>query len=159
MFNLSKITSSQIAALRKNVQGFTLIELMIVVAVIGILATIAYPNYTDYVKRGNATEATSTLADLKNRMDQYFQDNHTYADTGGLVAPCSPAAGTTKFFTFACSNRVAVAPSTVVNTFTLTATPIAGKGMDNFSFTIDQNNVKTSNFDGTVSSNSWLTKK
>jgi type IV pilus assembly protein PilE len=136
-----------------NQKGFTLIELMITVAVIGILAAIAYPNYTDYVKRGKAVEATSVLANLKNRMEQYYQDNKTYADVGALVAPCSPAPSTAQYFTFACTGvRDATA-------FTITATPVAGQGMDNFSFTIDQSNVKTSNFDGTTGGNCWLTKK
>jgi len=131
-------------------KGFTLIELMIVVAVIGILAAIAYPNYTQYVRRGKAAEATSTLADLKIRMEQYFQDNKTYVDIGGVVvAPCSPAPGSTKYFTYACNPQTAA-------TFTLTATAVAGQGIDNFSFTIDQSGFKTSIFDGT-SGNCWLT--
>jgi type IV pilus assembly protein PilE len=134
-----------------NQKGFTLIELMIVVAVIGILAGIAYPNYTQYVRRGKAAEATSTLANLKSRMEQYFQDNKTYADVGGgVVAPCSPAAGSTKYFTYSCTTQTAT-------TFTLTATPVSGQGVDNFTFTIDQNNSKTSTFDGTVGATCWLT--
>jgi type IV pilus assembly protein PilE len=132
-------------------KGFTLIELMIVVAVIGILAAIAYPNYTQYVRRGKAAEATSTLANLKSRMEQYFQDNKTYADVGGgVVAPCSPAAGSTTYFTYSCTIQTAT-------TFTLTATPVSGQGVDNFTFTIDQNNAKTSTFDGTVGATCWLT--
>lgn len=132
-------------------KGFTLIELMIVVAVIGILAAIAYPNYTQYVRRGKAAEATSTLANLKSRMEQYFQDNKTYADVGGgVVAPCSPAAGSAKYFTYSCTIQTAT-------TFTITAAPVSGQGVDNFTFTIDQNNSKTSTFDGTVGATCWLT--
>lgn len=132
-------------------KGFTLIELMIVVAVIGILAVIAYPNYTQYVRRGKAAEATSTLANLKSRMEQYYQDNKTYADVGGgVVAPCSPPAGSTKYFTYSCNPQTAT-------TFTLTATPVAGQGVDDFLFTIDQDNLKYSKFDGTVGATCWLT--
>lgn len=129
-------------AVNKTQKGFTLIELMVVVAIIGILAAIAWPNYTQYVKRGKAAEATSILADLKIRMEQYFQDNKTYADTGGLTAPCSPAAGVAKYFTFACSTQTAT-------NFTLSASPVAGQNMDNFAFSINESNVKTSVFDGT----------
>lgn len=152
MFSCPNITTLQVGDQKSYVKGFTLIELMIVVAVIGILAAIAYPNYTDYVKRGKAAEATSTLADLRNRMEQYFQDNKTYVDTGGAVAPCTATAGTTKYFTYACTTQTAT-------TYTLTATPVAGQGVSNFSFTINQDNAKTSTFDGTVGANCWLNKK
>lgn len=137
---------------RKAQKGFTLIELMIVVAIIGILAAIAFPSYTQYVRRGKAAEATSTLADLKNRMEQYFQDNKTYANTGGLTAPCSPAAGVAKYFSYSCTAQTAT-------NFTLTASPVSGQGVDNFSFTIDETGAKTSNYDGTTGGTCWLTSK
>lgn len=127
--------------------GFTLIELMIVVAVIGILAAIAIPNYSAYIKRGKAAEATSNLATLRVKMEQYFQDNRTYI--GGA---CSPTSGA-QYFTYTCS----VAPTATA--YTLKATGISAQGMANFEFTLDQNNVKTSTFDGTVGSTCWLTKK
>src|SRR5437867_53900 len=59
--------------------GFTLIEVMIVVAIVGVLAAIALPNYSDYVKRGKITEATSALAEVRTRYEQWFLDNRTYA--------------------------------------------------------------------------------
>ncbi len=151
MLSVSKITNLQISHQKTDVKGFTLIELMITVAVIGILAAIAYPNYTDYVKRGKAAEATSTLADMRNRMEQYFQDNKTYLDAGGSTAPCA-ATGAIKYFTYACSTQTAT-------TYTLTATPVVGQGMDNFSFSINQDNLKKSTFDGTDGPNCWLNKK
>ena len=132
-------------------KGFTLIELMIVVAIIGILASIAWPSYVDYVRRGKAAEATSVLADLKIRMEQYYQDNKTYLDAGGLTAPCSPAAGSASFFSFACTVQSAT-------NFTITATPIAGADVDNFQFTIDEANAKTSIFDSTAGA-CWLKSK
>ena len=125
--------------------GFTLIELMIVVAVIGILAAIAIPNYSAYIKRGKAAEATSNLATLRVKMEQFFQDNRTYEK-----GPCAPISGA-QYFIYTCS-----APPTL-SAYTLKATGI--KDMANFEFTLNQSNTKTSKFDGTVGTTCWLTKK
>ena len=112
-------------------KGFTLIELMIVVAIIGIIASIALPSYTDYVMRARAVDATSTLADMRIRMEQYYQDNRTYV--GG---PCAaPATASTAFFGFGCSGLA-------VDTYTITA---SGTGdMSAYTYNIDEANNKTS---------------
>ncbi len=66
-------------------QGFTLIEVMIVVAIIGILAAIAYPSYDEYVKRGNRTEGQAFLSDVAARQERYFSQNNAYTtDTSKL---------------------------------------------------------------------------
>lgn len=67
--------------LNKNSAGFTLMELMIVVAIIGILAAIAYPSYTEYVLRSNRTEGQAMLNDAAARQERYYAQNNTYADT------------------------------------------------------------------------------
>jgi type IV pilus assembly protein PilE len=128
-------------------KGFTLIELMIVVAIIGILASIAIPSYNDYTKKGKAAEATANLADLRVKMEQYFQDNRTYV--GGNCAPTNGA----KYFTYACS----VAPSATA--YTLQATGVAAEDMGNFDFSVDQDNAKTSTYDGATGGSCWLTNK
>ena len=70
-------------------QGFTLIELMIAVAIVAILSAIAIPSYTEYVQRSRIIEATSTLSSMRVKMEQYFQDNRSYVNacTAGTVAP------------------------------------------------------------------------
>jgi type IV pilus assembly protein PilE len=60
-------------------RGFTLIELMITVAIVGILAAIAYPSYVKYVQRGNRSEGLAMLADATARMERYYAQNNSYA--------------------------------------------------------------------------------
>jgi type IV pilus assembly protein PilE len=66
--------------LRTARRGFTLIELMIAVAVIGILAAIAYPSYTQHVLKSRRAEAKAALLDLAARQERYFSINNRYAD-------------------------------------------------------------------------------
>ena len=63
---------------RKAMIGFTLIELLISVAIVGILASIAYPSYTDFVVRSKRTEGHNALTSTANRQEQFFLDNRTY---------------------------------------------------------------------------------
>lgn len=96
--------------LRKfNSNGFTLIEVMIVVAIIGILATISYPSYTQYVTQSNRTEGQRELLRIANLMEQRFLDmraytndlrnlgfsNATYTTESGLYVISSVSDGTT----------------------------------------------------------------
>ncbi len=127
--------------------GFTIVEIMIVMAIIGIIASIAIPSYTDYLQKAASAEATSTLADMRIQMEQYYQDNRTYAGSDGAGLPCAGSSG--QKFSFACSGIGADA-------YRITAT---GSGnVAGFSFTVDQDNARTSVFDGN-SGNCWLTSK
>jgi len=114
----------------KSKSGFTLVELMITVAIIGILSTVAIPSYTSYVTRGRIPEATSTLAAKRVQMEQYFQDNRQYA----AAAPACADVASSKYFTFSCS-------AVNATSFTLQA---VGKGaMTGFTYTINERNVKS----------------
>ena len=131
--------------------GFTLIELMIVVAIIGTLASIAIPAYSDYVKKGKASEAPSVLADLRIKMEQCFQDTRDYSNAA-CDAFCSPASGAVNF-TYSCTARNATS-------YTIAAAGVSAKDMSGFSYSIDQNNLKTSKYDGgSEVTGCWLTNK
>ncbi|MEF8721243.1 MAG: prepilin-type N-terminal cleavage/methylation domain-containing protein [Candidatus Accumulibacter delftensis] len=80
----------------KRHAGFTLIEIMMVVIIIGILAAIAVPSYSDYLIRSRITQATAGLSERRVRMEQFFQDNHTYFGGPG----CTTSATTYFAFTW-----------------------------------------------------------
>ena len=117
-----------------KVRGFTLIELMIVVVVVAILAAVAVPAYTEYIQRGKLGEATSSLSEMRVRMEQYFQDNRTYV--GACVAGTAAPLPAGRYFTYACSNLSTTG-------FTVTATGIAAQGTSGFTYSVDQTNVRT----------------
>lgn len=142
-------------AMKTTQNGFTLVELMIVVVIVAILAAVAMPAYNDYVTRGKIPEATSNLAILRVRMEQQFQDSRTYA--GG---PCAPGAGSTQYFSFSCTTAASATG------YTISATGISGKGVEGFTYTIDQNGTKTSTIASPAGSswqgsqaNCWITKQ
>lgn len=133
--------------------GFSLIELMMVVAIVAVLASIALPAYTDYIRRGKVTEAVSGLSEMRVRMEQFFQDNRTYegACATGTVAPLP---SNTPNFTFSCSGLT-------VTTYTVTATGVTGSTMNGFSYSVNQSNTRTSTVSAGWSNNGcgWVLKK
>ncbi|MDO9101458.1 MAG: type IV pilin protein [Candidatus Nitrotoga sp.] len=103
----------------KTKKGFSLIELLVAVVIIGILAAVAIPGYQSYVVKGNRAAAQSFMMDLANREKQYLLDGRTYADftTLGVSAP----ADVSKHYEIAISTPVVTPP-----TFIITATPPSG---------------------------------
>lgn len=122
----------------KRAGGFTLIELMIVVAVIGILAAIAYPSYTDSVRKGRRSAAQALMMEMANKQQQFLLDTRTYAL--GSAGVSTLGYGTLPkdvlgFYTIdSCPSDALTVPCVTIATtppsFTLIATPAGGQVPD-----------------------------
>ena len=108
----------------KNTRGFTLIELMIAVAIVGILTAIAYPSYTNYLIKGNRASAKTTLLDVAQKQQQFLLDNRAYAGSASDLNFDAPPEFD-RFYTLSIAASAGPPPS-----FTATATPIAGSRQD-----------------------------
>ncbi|MBC7572789.1 MAG: prepilin-type N-terminal cleavage/methylation domain-containing protein [Herminiimonas sp.] len=135
-------------------KGFTLIELMITVAIVGILVAVALPAYTNYSNRGKITDALAALGDYRVKMEQYFQDNRNY---GTVNAACPVTLAASTYFTYSCT----VGASTPTVSYTATATSIAGavgRTAGDYAYTINEANAKgTTAFKGdAVTKTCWV---
>ncbi|MBC5781658.1 type IV pilin protein [Ramlibacter sp. USB13] len=118
--------------------GFTLIELMIAVAIVAILTSVAYPSYTQHVRKSHRAEAQSHLMALASRQQQYLLDTRAYAaDVGALNVPAPGSVSAHYNVTLALG--AGTAP-----TFTLSAAPLGSQAADKCgTLSIDNAGVKT----------------
>lgn len=123
-------------------KGFSLVELMIVVVIVGILAAVAVPSYQNYIVKSNRAAAQSFMTDVANRQKQYLLDARAYAPdmaTLGMTAPSDV------------SKHYSVTTSTPGGTppiFTVTATPTSARQASDGWLTLDSDGAKGSQFTG-----------
>lgn len=122
-------------------QGFTLIEVMITVAIIGILAAIALPSYQEYVARSRRLDAQTTLLEAAQFMERFYTQNGSYtaaALPAGLAVSPAGSTGTGVFY-----NITLPAAELAANTYTLQAAPANAQASDACgNLTFDQNGVR-----------------
>jgi len=94
-----------------NLKGFTLLELMIVITIIAILASIAFPSYQESVKKSRRGAAKADLVELANLMERYFTENNTY------IGATLPTSINSDHYAYTST------PAPTISTFTLSATP------------------------------------
>lgn len=117
----------------KKLNGFTLVELMVVVAIIGILAGIAYPSYQNNVQKSHRADAEAALIGIVNRLERQFTEQNTYE---GVVEPDN------EFYT--------ISINATQTTYTISAIPITGKAQQNDSCgTLTINNFGEKSADAT----------
>ncbi len=149
-----------IAAVQRR-RGFTLIEVMIVVAIVAILASVALPSYFDYVRRGQLPEAQGAMSDFRVKMEQYYQDNRNYgtAQCADAGPPSWSAANGTliysgaQFFTYTC------ALTGGGQGFTVTATGSSARAIGHV-YTVNQDNTRATTLynKAVVAKSCWLIK-
>ena len=137
--------------------GFTIIELMIAVAIIAILAAVALPSYRDYILRGHLADATNGLAVMRAQMERHFQDNRTYATVGTFITPCAStdaAPRTFNLFVVSCSG------TPTATAFTLQA--VGSGAASGFTLTITEADVRATTAAPSgwnTCANRWLLRK
>jgi type IV pilus assembly protein PilE len=144
-------------AARRALQiGFTLIEVMVTVAILAILSAIAIPIYTNYVARSEVQNGVQGLALARTRMEQYFLDNRTYANNGDCGATMPTDDDNPKF-------GITCEPANGGTTYLITAAGQTGTSMAGVVYTINQLNERTSNitkagWDTNGSKPCWITR-
>lgn len=128
----------------KRQKGFTLIELMIVVAILAIIAAVAYPSYMEYLKKGRRATAQTFMMEIANKQSQYLLDARNYAVSGDATAIAT--LGLTVPSDVSPYYDIKVDPAAATNppSYTIVATPKAGSAQaSDHVLTLDHQGAKT----------------
>jgi len=137
--------------LKRLSAGFTLIELMITVAIVGILVSIAYPSYQDSIMKSRRVDAQGALMGFANAMERYYTVNNTYpsAGTTGIYAATSPVDGGTAYYNLSISASTSSA-------YQIQAAPTGAQATDKCgTLTLDQTGVRGFNGTGMTHLDCW----
>lgn len=131
-----------------KMKGFTLMELLIVVAIMGILGAVGYPIYTNAINKGNRADAIDSLLSLASRMEEYYMVNDSYV--GATVA--ADGSGTVGSNQTSASLYTLSIPAATAFGYTITATPV---GTDTECTTLSLNNLGQKTATGSDAANCW----
>ena len=137
--------------LKRLSAGFTLIELMITVAIVGILVSIAYPSYQDSIMKSRRVDAQGALMGFANAMERYYTVNNTYpsAGTTGIYAATSPVDGGTAYYNLSISASTSSA-------YQIQAAPTGAQATDKCgTLTLDQTGARGFNGTGMTHLDCW----
>ena len=131
----------------KDSRGFTLVELMIVVAIVGVLAAIAYPSYSQYILKSHRTDARNAVLDLASRQERFFSINNAYSTSPAALGygatastfPVSVSVSGQSYYTLTAT--ISSAPSG----FVAIAIPVSPQTADTkcYSFQVDQSGAQS----------------
>lgn len=120
-----------------HTNGFSLIELMVAIAIVGILAAIALPSYQDYIRRSRAADAKAVLAEATQWMERNYTTTQSYVIAAGAFpallkySPRDAASSATAYYDISFAATAGTYTNTSATTYTLFAIPISGRGQEN----------------------------
>ena len=136
--------------MNKSNRGFTLIELMIVVAIISIVAAWGYSSYRDTILKSRRAEGLGELLTIADRMERYYSSQGTYAGArlGSMANAVHALSSDNDFYVFSITSATAIQ-------FTITATPQSGQADDTKCGTFTLNSQGTKSASGTEAAKCW----
>jgi type IV pilus assembly protein PilE len=127
---------------RRASVGFTLIELMVVVAIVAVLAAVAFPSYTSHLRKGHRASAQAYLMDLAQREQQFFTDNRSFALDGGGVTAATKLNASAPPSDVVGNYSISTVARSVTPSFVITATALGSQTTDG-NLSIDDTGSKT----------------